>query len=373
MVKYEYLIKSLSLYLKHHDYPKLNAINYYEENKRKFRKEKWDVKDYTDDEKYSSVPGHLFTQQNELQKQVEYDDKLGLKMIRDYQLDAFHALPQYAYGNFEKLRDIVRRSGMMWMAGSVWESDEEREAYREAGVWEEEKEKFSKVLDSLVNDPNPDNWFFDNRIPIDETLLDGPDETRNERWDEMENKWKELYRNIKDPEKLTPKDWKKMYEDMGISSGYTMKDWSNKMSHAIEQSPHIQTDCIAWRYGELPVDLIKQPSWNPESGMWDGPDEYVKPSLHEGLTGTFKGFTGLTYNEKLIQNGSYLKSRAGWTQGSKNRYKIKVIIPHGTQGMVLGDSVECDSFQNELLLNRNQRFVIYEVNENKKTATIILY
>ena len=369
MVKFKNLIKIINIYTsKHHDYPKINAIHYYNENKRKFKKEKWDEKYYTDEEKYSSIPGHLFTQQNELQKNVQYDE-LEKTMIQSYQSDAFFALSYYHYGEIEKLREQIRHSSMMWMA-SMWGSRYD--------MWHEQPENITEMLDGFVNDPNPDNWFFDNRIPMKEALV--YDEKTGESYysdkelsEWSERRWSEIYQSIKHPEKMTPQDWQKVYEENDAPSKLTMKDWSEGMHHLIEQSPRIQTDCIAWRYGELPVDLIKEPSWNPKTGDYDGPEREVRPMLREGLTGTFKGFTGLTYNEKLIQRGSYLKDRAGWTDGSKDRYKIKFIIPHGTKGVVLGDSIGCDSFQNELLLDRNQKFVIHEIDEKRKTATIILY
>ena len=73
MVKYNTLIKVINDYTrKHSEYPKINALRYYEENKRKFRKEQWDEGvDHSSKER--SPVGHIFSQQNELQKSVKYD------------------------------------------------------------------------------------------------------------------------------------------------------------------------------------------------------------------------------------------------------------------------------------------------------------
>ena len=321
MSQYNYILKSIQLYLKHHDYPKINAVNYYLNNKRKFKEESWDEGAYHTDWQYSA-PGHLFNQQNALQREVEYDD-LAKTMLQHYQSGAFFPLSWYHYGNYEDLKKYIKDHNLV----------------RGVLDWRDEyPENRMTLIEGAFNDPNPDNWFLDDSLFLDND---------NAEIQEIVSKWNEQYSHLEDVKNMTPRDWKQFYKECGVPYELSMKDWSDHISQLIKDSPRIQTDCIAWRLGELPEGI----------GV--------------GETGEFKGFTGLTYNKELIQDGSYLKEGSGWMSG--NRYEIKVIIPHGTEGVVLGDSVDCDYFQNELLLNRNQKFIVHEIDPEKRTATIILY
>lgn len=344
MVSYNYILKTIEDYTrKHSEYPKINALRYYEENKRKFRKEQWDEGvDYSSKER--SPVGHIFGQQNELQKSVNYD-KVEQWMVHEYSSDAFVTLSYYHYGLIEKLRKEIRFCSMMqwtWIHKTPFGVE----------ISDEEIDKATNIKDSLCRDDNVDNWFFDAKYDMSNCV--GEDGLYDrEKFDKMEKRWVKFYDSIESPETLTTKDWQEMYKEMGLPTNLTLKDWSNGMSHLIEESPRMQTDCIAWRYGRLPLK--------------DG--EYL---LREGESGSWDGFTGLTMNEKLIQKGSYLKDEAGWVD-KENRYKIKVLMPHGTKCVALGDSIGCDPWQNEILLDKNQKFILLERNDKKKTATVLLY
>lgn len=330
MVTYNYLIKTIALYInKHHDYPKNNALQYYEENKRKFKKETWDEGvDHSDKDK--SPPGHLFQQQNELQKETYYD-YMELRMLEGYATKDFRALAYYHYGRLDDLAEELEWYNSVTPEIPKWEHDSDITLMQ----W---GELYNQARTSFCNDPNPDNWFYDSGIS-DLTMQD----------------CRKIGESLVHSENMTASDWKKVYEDYGVSSNFTMKDWSDTLSGMIEGSPRIQTDTVAWRYGELPLT-----------------NEGTIPDV--GESGTFKSFTGLTYNEQLIKKGGFLYGAIGDRWGSKdNRYRIKVMVPHGTQGIVLGDSVGCDSWQNELLLNKNQNFVVVERNDKNHTATILLY
>lgn len=345
MVKYETLVKVINDYTrKHSEYPKINALRYYEENKRKFRKEQWDEGvDHSSKER--SPVGHIFGQQNELQKQVNYDT-VEQWMIHEYSIDTFKTLSYYHYGLIDDLKKELRFcSHINW----AWINSI---PFGESAT-EEQQDRAISIKDSLCSDENPDNWFFDSGYDSSLCVNKETGLYNQEKFKKMEKKWVKFYNEIKDPESLTTKDWQEMYKEMGLPTNLTLKDWSDGMSHLIEESPRMQTDCIAWRYGRLPLK--------------DG--EYL---LREGESGSWDGFTGLTMNEKLIQKGSYLKDEAGWVDDD-NRYKIKVLMPHGTKCVALGDSIGCDPWQNEILLDKNQKFVLLERNEKRKTATVLLY
>ena len=345
MVKFTTLVKVINDYTrKHSEYPKINALRYYEENKRKFRKEQWDEGvDHSSKER--SPVGHIFGQQNELQKSVKYD-KVGQWMVHEYSVDTFKTLTYYHYGLIEDLKNELQFSSHInWVKNSTVPFGER---------WTDDQiDKATQVKESLCNDDNPDNWFYDSGFDSYSCLDKKTHLYDSEKFDAMEKRWVKFYNEIESPEKLNPHEWQEMYKQMGLPTNLTLKDWSDNMSEVIEDSPRMQTDCIAWRYGRLPLDKDGNTHLEGQEGKWDG-------------------FTGLTMNEKLIQKGSYLKDEAGWVD-KENRYKIKVLMPHGTKCVALGVSVGCDPWQNEILLDKNQKCIIIDRNDSKKTATVLLY
>ena len=348
MVSYNYILKTIEDYTrKHSEYPKINALRYYEENKRKFRKEQWDEGvDHSSKER--SPVGHIFGQQNELQKSVKYD-KVEQWMIHKYSIDAFKTLSYYHHKIMGDLKYELKWDSMMnRVISSTRYSDS-----KEGNYWDEKDEENASLMrDSLIGDKDIGNWFYDPGYDMYKCVgEDGLYDT--EKFKKMEKRWGEFYHQIKSPETLTTKDWQEMYKEMGLPTNLTLKDWSNGMSHLIEESPRMQTDCVAWRYGRLPLDKNGNIPLEGQEGKWDG-------------------FTGLTMNEKLIQKGSYLKDEAGWVD-KENRYKIKVLMPHGTKCVALGDSVGCDPWQNEILLDKNQKCIIMDKDDKRKTATVLLY
>ena len=130
----------------------------------------------------------------------------------------------------------------------------------------------------------------------------------------------------------------------------SMPQESKMLSQAIDKSPRVQSDCIVFRYGELPLDI-------PVGGH-----------------GTFKNFLSTSYNPYVafedIPNGGT------WVQGShakQTRYKLTINVMKGTKGIVLNRHTGCPDWQSELLLDKNQRYIVLSRDDTNMTAEILLY
>lgn len=310
MVKYNTLFKVIEDYTyKCEHYPLKDGLTYYEQNKKNFKKETWEEGADISDPLISPI-GHLFKQQDDLQKEVEYSE-LQKQMLSHYGGGVFRELQLYHNGKFDELKDLIRHNSV-----DYWR-------YVHDIITHEE---FVELVDYYTGDKNPNKWILD---PM----------SFSSKIDYEQEGWA-----------LKP---------TGLPHDCTLKQWSNEISDMIEKSPRVQEDCIAWRLGRLPVDSKGNP-------------------VDEGQHGKYKGFIGLTYNKKLIEKGSMLKDEAGWTtdeygKTKKTRYKIRYIVPKGTKGVVLGESVDNDGWQNELLLDKNQKAYVLKVNHKNRTATVLLY
>ena len=114
------------------------------------------------------------------------------------------------------------------------------------------------------------------------------------------------------------------------------------------KNPTVQMDSLVYRYGELPLDI------------------------QVGDHGRFKGYISTSYNPfvafKDIPEGGL------WVQGEKNiRYKMRIFTPKGTRGVVLNRNNGCMDWQSELLLDRNQRYIVLNKNDVDMTADILIY
>lgn len=118
------------------------------------------------------------------------------------------------------------------------------------------------------------------------------------------------------------------------------------ISNSIEKTPALEQDTILYRYGRIPGDI------------------------QEGGHGKFKGFTGLSYNKYTAH--TEIKSWASWMDKS-HRYKLTVYAPKGTKGIVLNQHTGCRDYQSELLLDKNQNFIVLKRNDKNKTADILLF
>lgn len=125
-----------------------------------------------------------------------------------------------------------------------------------------------------------------------------------------------------------------------------IKEHVDLITESIEKTPPIQHDTILYRYGRIPDDI------------------------QEGGHGKFKGFTGLSYNKYTAH--TEIKSWAKWMDKS-HRYKLTVYAPKGTKGIVLNNHTGCRDYQSELLLDKNQNFIVLSRDDNKKVAEILLF
>ncbi len=119
------------------------------------------------------------------------------------------------------------------------------------------------------------------------------------------------------------------------------------LDSAIEKSPRVAENSIVYRFGELPT------------------------GIKEGEHGVFKGFTSTSYNEwvafdDIAEGGMWIDNRA-------DRYKMRIFTPSGTKGVVLNRHTGCMDWQSELLLGRNQKYVVLNINNDDMTADILLY
>lgn len=283
MVKYGTLIKIIEDYTeKCEDYPKANALNYYNEHKKEFKKETWDkgVDHSQDDE---SPKGHLFTAQSDLQWNANYTN-LQMALLNEYGGSLFKGMAYYNYD----LRDKV--------------------AY---GL---ENQGVDKVGD------------LEQQIYI-------PHYNENRQWyTEEEGHLGGDFQDIK------------------------LKEASDEVQRMIDNSPRIQEDCIVWRWGRLPTNAKGEQAEVGESGV-------------------YKGFTGASYNRRLVgSKRAWLRQliRKNWGNDD-NRYRIQYYVMKGNKAVLLDKSTGTGSWQNEILFGRNQRGVVVERDDEKRTATVVLY
>jgi len=126
----------------------------------------------------------------------------------------------------------------------------------------------------------------------------------------------------------------------------TIPEEIQTLSQAIDKSPRVQVDSLVYRYGALPDDL-------PVGGH-----------------GKFKGFTSTSYNEFIAFKD--IPEGGAWTYGEK-RYRMRIYTPSGTKGIVLNRHTGCVDWQSELLLDKNQRYIILNRDDTNLTADILLY
>ena len=112
---------------------------------------------------------------------------------------------------------------------------------------------------------------------------------------------------------------------------------------AIEKSPPLIHDATFFRYGYFPT------------------------GMKVGETGKFEGYTSMTFQEKTAE-----RFRKGYENNEEGRYKINIKAPKGTKGVLLNDTFEGVK-EHEFLLQRNQRYMVLDVNDETREVTIGLY
>ncbi len=113
-------------------------------------------------------------------------------------------------------------------------------------------------------------------------------------------------------------------------------EWIENIDSAIEKSPNIPVNTVLFREGHwvkgiMKGDIIEQ-----------------------------KGYASTSYDEE---------EATGW--GGSNRYNIKYYVPKDTKGLWL-NAPFANLDEAEYLISRNIRFYVLDVNDDRKTASIVV-
>ena len=114
---------------------------------------------------------------------------------------------------------------------------------------------------------------------------------------------------------------------------YSVKEVSDFLSKVIDKSPRLQESCVTYRWGPV--------------------DELMNMELGEG--GTFKGFQSTSWNY-TVATTSLQEQTGGWMKD--NRGMVRYHNMEGTKGMVIDESVNCDDWQSEWLIDKGQKYVL---------------
>ncbi len=128
----------------------------------------------------------------------------------------------------------------------------------------------------------------------------------------------------------------------------TYEQISQHIDDAIKKSPGLKQPTLLFRKGRV------------DSDEWT--------YLEEGMKGKFKGFTGTSYNPRIPRKGM---SWASWM--SSDRYQLSIYAMPDVKCMVLNPQNGCHDWQAEVLFPRNQRYVVMERDDDKRTATLLFY
>lgn len=285
MTIYETILKAIEdEIVKCSHYPKLDAVKYFNEHKKDFKKETWDEGvDYHEDDNGGSPPGHLFTAQAKLQWNSTYTDR-QMSLLNSYGDSFFKSLSYYHYNRRDEF--ILGEDEKDMDLGDIV-------THRYIAIHDEERK----------------------------------------HWNEE-----------------THRSYGGDFEEM------TLREASNEIQTMIENSPRIQEDCIVWRWGRLPTKANGEP-------------------LQIGEAGIYKGFTGASYNRLLVgSKRAWLRQLISKRWGDdSNRYRIQYYVMKGNKAVLLDRSSGNSNWQNEILFGKNQHAVIMEQNDEKRTATVLLY
>ena len=136
-------------------------------------------------------------------------------------------------------------------------------------------------------------------------------------------------------------------------------------------------DTDKWKKG-VERGLYDDQEWYDE--MVNGLDSVISKSVIQENTTVFRGGQlpkGLKVGDHSVLKGytstSYNPNRAREFQGvSDGRYNITIRVPKGAHGVLFND--QFDTFtESELLIGRNQKFVVLNIDDSKMEAEILLY
>lgn len=144
------------------------------------------------------------------------------------------------------------------------------------------------------------------------------------------------------------KDWR-----IRDFKAHTMDEVLDSINYSIDKSPTLLQDTVLYGYARLPTDADGKP-------------------VTEGHAGTYKGLRGVSYTKKLVHDPNSFLHDNGWVDND-SRYNITYYCLKGTNGINLDKSVGCDNSQTERLFHSGQRAIVYEVNEDTREATVIIY
>ena len=119
------------------------------------------------------------------------------------------------------------------------------------------------------------------------------------------------------------------------------------LDKTIEKSPPLQEDSILYRYGSLP--------------------EGIQVGDHSKM----EGYMSTSFNEYVAFDN--IPNGGTWKMSHDKRYRMRIYAPKGTKGVVPCNDLECMDWQSEFLIGRNQKFIVLNMDEESRTADILLY
>lgn len=125
----------------------------------------------------------------------------------------------------------------------------------------------------------------------------------------------------------------------------TIPEEADIMEKMIDKSPPLQENTILWRFGH-----------------WD-------VGLKAGDTGKWNSFTSTSFNSYVAKK----RIKTMQFSPSEDRYQIKIYTPQGTKGIVPCENTNCEDFQSEFLLQKGQKYIVLNVDDDNRTAEILLY
>ncbi len=135
-----------------------------------------------------------------------------------------------------------------------------------------------------------------------------------------------------------PQLWKEKYEKMFDDEEY-FNQITEGIDNIIEKSPPIQENTTLFRGGKFP------------------------PNMKVGDHGVFKSFTSTSYSQKVAERFD-----------NDEKYLIKIRVPKGTKGVFLNpNQFDVMSFESEMLLGRNQKYTVLDIDNENKEVEILLY
>lgn len=134
-------------------------------------------------------------------------------------------------------------------------------------------------------------------------------------------------------------DWKRGVERGIYDDQEYYDEFVEGLDKVIEKSPPIQVPTTVYRGGRFPQ------------------------GMKIGDHGVLKGYTSTSYNPNTAR---------GFKATDEDRYLITIRVAKGTKGVLFNEQFETFT-ESELLVGRNQKYVVLNVNDDAKEVEILLY